>query len=253
MSRDVTLAARVLRGRAVGISASARGRDTHKRSQFGDLRRGLLSAALGMAAYYGARALGASPLDALLLGTVISAARVAYSALKDRRFDPIACFLMLANGITVTVGLATQSPVMTMLGQHIPGVVFELSVLGGLAMNRPITESIVSWIRPGWVEQHLAEHAWTEADARAYHRMHIRLSLAVAILQILHLTAAVLVIFSLPVDIAKGVLGILALSTDIAVLAVALGGIGRFLMRHKKAGAQQPGATSSQHIRSSAP
>lgn len=204
-----------------------------RRPRFTELRRGLVSAALGMGAFYGARYLGASPLDALLISTVVSALRAIYSTLRNRTFDPIAWFLMLADGITVAVALLTRSPVWTMLGQHIPGVVFEMFVLVGLAMNRPATESLVAWIRPGWVQQHITQHRWTPADAHAYHRMHMRLTLAVAALQLLHLIAATVVILTLSVDIAKGAIGLLALTTDIAVLVIALGGIGRFLLRHK--------------------
>jgi hypothetical protein len=63
-----------------------------------------------LAAYYGSRALGASPLDARLIGTLVCVVRAAYTALKDRRFDPIACFPMLADGVTLAVGLCTRSP-----------------------------------------------------------------------------------------------------------------------------------------------
>jgi hypothetical protein len=59
----------------------------------------------------------------------------------------------------------------------------------------------------------------------------MRLTLAVAVAHTLHLTAATIVIFTLPVDIAKGLLGLLALGTDAIVLAIVLGGIGYFLRR----------------------
>jgi hypothetical protein len=203
------------------------------RTGYGDLRRGLLSAALGLAAYYGSRALGASPLDALLIGTLVCLARAVYSGLKDRRFDPIAWFLMLADAVTLAVGLCTQSPVLTMFGQHTPGVIFLVFVIGSIVVKRPFTESLVSWLRPGWVQRHIADHDWTNADARAYHRMHVGLTLAVIAVQTLHLTVAAAVIMTLPVDVAKGILAALALATDVGVLGIAVGGIGRFLLRHK--------------------
>jgi hypothetical protein len=113
---------------------------------------GLVSTALGLVAYYGSRALGASPLDALLVSTVISAVRVAYSALKDRRFDPIAWFLMAADGITLAVGVFTQSPITTMFGQQFPGVVFLAFVIGGLALGRPVhrVAGELAQAPPGW-------------------------------------------------------------------------------------------------------
>jgi hypothetical protein len=204
------------------------------RTGYGDLRRGLLSAALGLAACYGSRAPGASPLDALLIGTLVCLVRAVYSGFKDRRFDPIAWFLMLADVVTLAVGLCTQSPVLTMFGQQIPGLIFLVLVIGSLVVKRPVTESLVSWLRPGWVQQHIADHDWTPADARAYHRMHVRLTLAVTVAQTLHLAAASVVILTLPVDVAKGILGALALATDVAVVGIAVGGIGRFLLRHKR-------------------
>ncbi|WP_454561869.1 VC0807 family protein [Mycobacterium haemophilum] len=198
---------------------------------YADLRRGLISLLLGMGSYYGARYLGASALAALMSSTAVSALRVGYVAMCARRFDPIAAFLLVADGVTVVVGLASQSPASTMLGSHIPGVVFEMFVIVSLIRNRPITESLIEWFRPGWVQHHIADHAWSANDLRAYHRTHMRLTLAIGIAQMLHLTAATIVIFTLPVDIAKGLLGVLALGTDAIVLAIVLGGIGNFLRR----------------------
>ena len=199
-----------------------------------DLRRGLLSAALGLAAYYGSRALGASPFDSLLIATLVCLARALYSGMKDRRFDPIAWFLMLADAVTLALGLCTRSPVIIMFGQHLPGVIFLGFVIGSLIAKRPITESLLAWLRPGWVEQHIAEHAWNADDLRAYHRTHVQLTLAIIAAQTLHLIAASTVILTVPVDVAKGTLGVLALTTDIVVLGITIGGIGRFLLRHAR-------------------
>jgi hypothetical protein len=204
-----------------------------------ELRRGLISLIVGMGSYYGARYLGAAELAALMISTVVSALRVGYAAIRARRFDPIAAFLLAADGVTVLFGLASQSPVTTMLGSHIPGIVFEIFLIVSLIRNRPITESLIEWFRPGWVHRHIANHAWTKNDAHAYHRTHMRLTLAVAVAHTLHLTAATIVIFTLPVDIAKGLLGLLALGTDAIVLAIVLGGIGYFL-RHTRTPLRQP-------------
>lgn len=204
---------------------------THPRSRFADLRRGLVSAALGLVAYYGARYVGTSPVEALLTSTAVSALRLGYSAVRTRTFDPIAAFLMTANGITLAVGLLSQSAIITMVGQHIPGVVFQLFVTVGLFRQRPITQSLVNWLRPGWVPQHTANREHSDAEARAYHSKHMRLTLAVAIAGFVHLAAAAIVIFTLPVDIAKGTLSALALATDVVIVAIALGGIGQFRRR----------------------
>jgi hypothetical protein len=201
---------------------------------YGNLRCGLLSAMLGLAAYYGSRALGATVLNALLIAAVVCLIRAIYSGVRDRRFDPIAWFIVLADAVTLALGLYTQSPVITLFSQHIPGVIFLVFVIGGLVVKRPITESLVTWLRPGWVQQHIAAHDWTASDARAFHRMHVRLTLAVVAAQTLHLVIGSVVILTLPIDVAKVVLGAVSLVTGIGVLGITIGGIGRFLLRHKR-------------------
>jgi hypothetical protein len=196
-----------------------------------DLRRGLLSAAIGLATYFGARGLGASPIDALLLSTAVSAGRAAYVAIKERRFDPIAAFLATANLVTLAFGLGTQSPVVVMFGQHLPGVVFLAFVLGSLVMRRPMTESIVNWLRPQWIHQHATSPTWGAEEAAGYRRTHMYLTSAIAGVQTLHLVAASIVILTLSVDVANGMLGVFAMVTDIAALGITIGGASRSLRR----------------------
>jgi hypothetical protein len=64
------------------VTPTKGGQSAGERPRFTELRRGLVSAALGFAAYYGSRALGASALDALLIGTLVCVVRAAYTALN---------------------------------------------------------------------------------------------------------------------------------------------------------------------------
>ncbi|MBO0882883.1 MAG: hypothetical protein J2P17_21615, partial [Mycobacterium sp.] len=73
--------------------------------------------------------------------------------------------------------------------------------------------------------------AASKRNWRTFDLVHMRLTLVVGIAGMLHLIAATIVIFTLPVDIAKGLLGVLSLGTDAIILAIALGGIGYFLRR----------------------
>src|SRR5882724_1794785 len=52
-----------------------------------------------VAAYYGARALGCSDYVSLLAGTVASALRLIWVAVRDRRVDAFAMFLMVLFGV----------------------------------------------------------------------------------------------------------------------------------------------------------
>ncbi|WP_198730508.1 VC0807 family protein [Mycolicibacterium baixiangningiae] len=196
-----------------------------------DLRRGLLSAAIGLSAYYGARGAGATPVDAMIISTLVCAGRAAYIGIRQRRFDAIACFLMFANAVTLAVAICARSPVAVMFGQKLPGVVFLAFVLGSLAMGKPMTEAFVKWIRPQWVPDHTTQAGRTAHEARAYHRTHMRLTTCIAAAQTLHLAAASIVILTLSVDVAQGLLSFLALATDLAVLLITVGGVSRYLMR----------------------
>jgi len=199
----------------------------------GELRRGIVSALLGLGAYYGCRALGIPPLEALLIATVVSALRVIYSAWRIRAFEPIAGFILAMDALTVAIGLLTQSPAIAMLGQHAPGVIIELFLIVSLARNKPATETMLNWIRPGWVDRHIADHEWSQTDAQAYHRTHLGLTSTVAIIQLVHLGIATIVIFTLPPDIAKATVGLLSLASTLINITLILGVIGQFLRRHK--------------------
>lgn len=203
-------------------------------SGYQDLRRGVLSAVIGVAAYYGARGIGATPIEALIMCTLVCGVRSAYSAIRQRRFDAIACFLMFANAVTLTVAICARSPAAVMFGEHLPGVVFLAFVLGSLAVRRPMTEALVKWLRPQWVRNQVAAFARNADEASTYHRTHMRLTTGIAVAQTLHLAAASIVILTLSVDAAQGLLSLLALATDLAVLLITLGGVSRHLALRKR-------------------
>lgn len=77
----------------------------------------------------------------------------------------------------------------------------------------------------------MEQHDWTEDDARAYHRTHVRLTIAILVLHIAHLSAVVWAVLTLPPDGARAIQATTALISDVGVLAIAIGGITRFLLR----------------------
>ena len=62
----------------------------------------------------------------------------------------------------------------------------------------------------------------------------MRLTWIVAATQLLHLSVAAIAIVTLPVDVAKGTLAVLALGTDVAVLAIVIVGTGRYARWHRR-------------------
>jgi hypothetical protein len=167
----------------------------------------------------------------MIISTLVCAGRAAYIGIRQRRFDAIACFLMFANAVTLAVAVFARSPVAVMVGEKLPGVVFLAFVLGTLALGKPMTEAFVKWLRPQWVHDEITQAGRTAHDAQTYHRTHMRLTTCIAVAQTVHLAAACIVILRLPVDVAQGLLSLLALTTDLAVVLITLGGASRFLSR----------------------
>ncbi|BAX99857.1 hypothetical protein MSTE_04564 [Mycobacteroides stephanolepidis] len=191
------------------------------------LGHALVSAALGLGTYYGMRLLGASELHALMAAAVVSAVRVIYTAVRDKRFDIVAGFIMLMHGATLAVALLTSSPQLAQLTHVVPVVLFGLFYIGSCLTKRPLTEVIIDLIRPGWV----ARHHWGDADLRAYHRMHVRLCVIVGSLELVQAAAMAGIILRYPVDIAQVVNGLLATAGSAARLAFVIAVIWVFLRR----------------------
>ncbi len=191
------------------------------------LGHALVSAALGLGTYYGMRLLGASELHALMAAAVVSAVRVIYTAVRDKRFDIVAGFIMLMHGATLVVALLTSSTQLAQLTHVIPVVLFGSFYIGSCLTKRPLTELIVDMIRPGWV----ARHHWSDADLRAYHRMHVQLCLIVGALELVQAAAMAGIILRYSVDVAQVFNGLLATVGSASRLAFVIAVIWVFLRR----------------------
>ena len=72
---------------------------------------------------------------------------------------------MLASGITLIVGLLSESAIMAMFGQHIPGNRISRVCDRWVLLHRPVAASMVAWLNLGSVVQHLSEHDTIAVDA----------------------------------------------------------------------------------------
>ncbi|GAB5899210.1 hypothetical protein OKHIL_50190 [Mycolicibacterium mageritense] len=97
-----------------------------------------MDVAPALVAYYGLRAAGQSEYVALLTATVLSGAKVAYDAVRARRLDPFAGYLMLNFGLSLAVGLATSDARMLMAGNTLVGGIGALIFLGSCVIGRPL-------------------------------------------------------------------------------------------------------------------
>lgn len=126
------------------MSMDAKTAETKAPEQFrpgmGGLVRMLLwDCGLAVAAYYLVRALGFGPYYALLAGTVVAGLRVVYVALRTRRVDAFAGFLLAVFGVGLVLSFVTGDArfllVKDSIGTGVAGLIF----LGTCLAGRPLT------------------------------------------------------------------------------------------------------------------
>ena len=185
----------------------------------GPILRGiLLDVAPPLIAYYGLRALGCSEYVALLSATVLAGVKVSYEAVKARRLDPFAGYLMLNFGLSLAVGLATADARMLMAGDTLVGGIGALVFLGSCVIGKPLTQVVAERARPDDDPQEPGEEAFV-------HRVHVLLSAMWGIGLLAGMLISLAIIFSLSIDVAKGVNTVVSLAL-IAVLMAATFWIG---------------------------
>lgn len=187
---------------------------TEKVRSNGPIVRGILvDVAPPLIAYYGLRALGTSEYVALLSATVLAGAKVGYDAIRARRLDPFAGYLMLNFGLSLAVGLATSNARMLMAGDTLVGGIGALVFLGSCVIGKPLTQVVSERVQRDDDEPEPGTEAFL-------HRLHVQLSAMWGIGLLLGMLISLAIIFSLTIDVAKGVNTVVSLSL-IAVLMAA--------------------------------
>lgn len=170
-----------------------------------------MDVAPALVAYYGLRAAGQSEYVALLTATVLSGAKVAYDAVRARRLDPFAGYLMLNFGLSLAVGLATSDARMLMAGNTLVGGIGALIFLGSCVIGRPLTQVVAERVQP--------ESDTPEPGAREFrHRVHIQLSAMWGIGLLVGMLVSLALIFGLSVDVANAVNTVVSLALTAALM-----------------------------------
>ena len=183
------------------------------------IRNILLDLAPSLITYYGLRALGASEYVALLSATVIAGVKVGYDAIRARRLDPFAGFMMLNFGLSLAVGLATSDARTLLAGNTLVSGIGGLIFLGSCAVERPLTQVVAA--------RFAREDAAPQPGERAYRRRtHVLLSAMWGVGLLVGTGLHLLVIFTTPVDVANAVTTVLSIVTT-TVLFLATFAIGK--------------------------
>jgi hypothetical protein len=180
----------------------------HPASSMRPVLRGiLLDVAPPLIAYYGLRALGESEYVALLSATVLSGMKLAYDAIKARRLDPFAAYLLLTFGLSLAVGLATTDPKLILAGNTLVNGLGGLVFLASCVMGTLLTQVVAERVRPAGDEDDRPD------GQRAHRRIHVLLSAMWGSGLLLEVAVRLIVISRLSVDTANGVTTVISLST----------------------------------------
>jgi hypothetical protein len=166
-----------------------------------------------LGAYYGLRAAGLSEYIALLTATVLAGIKVSVDAIRARRLDPFAGYLMLNFGLSLTVGLVTSDARMLMVGDTLVGGIGAVIFLGSCVVGRPLTQVVAERV-----------HGAPEPGEQDFtRRVHILLSAMWGVGLLFGMLVSLAIIFSLSVDVGKGVNTVVSLAlTGLLILATAV-------------------------------
>lgn len=166
-----------------------------------------------LGSYYGLRAAGVSEYIALLAATILAGIKVSVDAIRARRLDPFAGYLMLNFGLSLVVGLATSDARMLMAGDTLVGGIGALIFLGSCVIGTPLTQVVAQRVQAGQGPPEPGERDFTR-------RVHILLSAMWGVGLLIGMLVSLGIVFSLSVDVGKGVNTVVSLTlTGLLVLA----------------------------------
>jgi hypothetical protein len=171
-----------------------------------------------LAGYYGLRAAGASEYVALLTATVLSGLKVLYDAVKARRLDPFAGYLMLTFGLSLGVALATTDPKLILAGNTVVNGISGLIFLASCVVGTPLTQVVAERFQPADDEPEPGEEQYAR-------RVHILLSAMWGVGLLIEVAVRLAVISRVSVDVANGVTSIISWTT-VGVLMAATFALG---------------------------
>jgi hypothetical protein len=191
-------------------SASA---GTHRmlRSLFADV-------GLAVLAYYGARLIGLSEYTALLAGTVVSGLRLAWVALRSRRLDPFAVFMMVLFGAGLALTFATGDARFVLVKDSFTTGLAGLMFLGSALVGRPLSYYAAQRFA-GPAGAAAVRERWSDPRAR---RAFGQSSLVWGLGLLTESLARLPLIYLLPLDVAVGASTVLQVVAYSALIAYTL-------------------------------
>jgi hypothetical protein len=166
---------------------------------------------LSVVAYFVAELLGASDYVSLLAGTVVSGLRVLWVAVRQRRLDPFALFLLALFGAGLVSSFVTGDARFILVKDAVGSCTAGLVFLGSCIIKRPIAYYAAQrFARSAGAAQHEEFQATAHSDAMRARWYRVSLVWGIALLVDVSLRVAA--IYLLPIRLAANTSQVLMLT-----------------------------------------
>ena len=164
---------------------------------------------LSLVAYYGLRAMGASPYVALLGGTLTAGLRIIYVWLRTRHFDGFAAFMMADFGVGLAFALVSGDARFLVAKDSFSTGLVGLIFLASCGIGRPVGWHAATRYQPAARPE--LERLWDTEPA--FRRAFRILTLGWGAGLLAESVVRVVVAYTLPVDAAAGLSQVLRIVT----------------------------------------
>ncbi|WP_433246949.1 VC0807 family protein [Streptosporangium sp. CA-135522] len=162
--------------------------------------------------YYGCRALGVSEYAAMLAAASVGFLRVAYVALRQRRFDGFAAFMATVFGVGLVLSFLAGDEKFLLAVKSITNAIAGLIFLGTCAAGRPAGFAVAKLFG---AEDAETARRWEVLYAAepAFRRVYLVMTLVWGIVLLMESAVRIPLIYLLPTDVMAGLSSLLLLAT----------------------------------------
>jgi hypothetical protein len=171
-----------------------------------------------LVAYYALRAFGVTPYLALAGAIITAVAQGLLNMVRKHKFEPVNGLVILGAACSLTIAFTTKNPRIVQVLELIPASLFVWSFMVSGLLGKPASKKVASAVAPKLADGSLSERGWTQQNVQDWHRLHTRLCLWLGLLCSAFPAVAVVLIFTLPVDVSL----VLINSTGPALLVVSI-------------------------------
>ncbi len=164
----------------------------------------LYDVGLSVIAYFGAELLGATTYVALLTGTIVAFGRMLWVAVRQRRVDPFALFLVFLFGVSLLLSFTTGDARFVLAKDSAQSATAGLLFVGSCVVRRPLAYyAALRFAREAGSQQAAEFHA--TANSAAMRARWRRVTLVWGITLLIDASLRITAVYLLPIKVASNV------------------------------------------------